>query len=264
MARQSRAQNYLEGMFSSWGLRESSPMEAGWFLAWRDFSVPLLYTWHGLQMVAAYLGQLAPSGKITIVCAFQVADEIRRIQNLACRLGQLRRMNLKLCDTRSDTWQKDPLWQPLRQLVEELLVTYDWSESFVALNLCLKPLLDHLFLRELPRLFEALEERTLMPLFDSFYTDSEWQLLWSRELIRVLFEAKPENRDVVKKILARWTPRAENVVQTFARAWQKFSKVHFGSSTADFDEATLAFYQKFYSGLMATESGMAQGVNQAG
>src|SRR5258708_13886731 len=50
------------------------------------------------------------------------------------------------------SWQDDPAWQPLRELTERLLTTYDWGEAFVALNLCAKPLLDDLFMTQLPLL----------------------------------------------------------------------------------------------------------------
>ena len=39
-----------------------------------------------------------------------------------------------------------PAWQPLRELIERLLVTYDWGEAFAALNLGAKPVLDAFFL----------------------------------------------------------------------------------------------------------------------
>ena len=38
---------------------------------------------HGLQMVAAYIGNMAPSSRITIAATFQAADEMRRVQRLA-------------------------------------------------------------------------------------------------------------------------------------------------------------------------------------
>ncbi len=31
------------------------------------------------------------------------------------------------------------VWQPLREIVEKLLIVYDWGESFIVLNLLLSP-----------------------------------------------------------------------------------------------------------------------------
>src|SRR5262249_9051794 len=52
---------------------------------------PLRFACHGLQMVAAYVGQMAPSGRIAVVALFEAADEMRRLQRLAYRTAQLRR-----------------------------------------------------------------------------------------------------------------------------------------------------------------------------
>ena len=43
-------------------------------------------------MLAAYVGQMAPSGRITIACALQAADEMRRVHRLAYRMALLRRL----------------------------------------------------------------------------------------------------------------------------------------------------------------------------
>ena len=53
---------------------------------------PLRYLYHGLQMLAAYVGQMAPSGRITIAAALQAADEMRRVQRIAYRMAMLRRL----------------------------------------------------------------------------------------------------------------------------------------------------------------------------
>ena len=50
-------------------------------------------------------------------------------------------------DVSKSLLENNLLWQPLRLFVERLLVTYDWGEAFVALNLVLKPMIDNLFLK---------------------------------------------------------------------------------------------------------------------
>ena len=50
---------------------------------------PLRYPGHGLQMVAAYVGSMAPTARITIAATFQAADEMRRVQRIAYRMRQL-------------------------------------------------------------------------------------------------------------------------------------------------------------------------------
>jgi toluene monooxygenase system protein E len=105
---------------------------------------PLLYPLHGLQMIAAYVGQMAPNGRIAVAALFQCADEMRRIQRIGYRVTQLQQTWPQLARAHKERWMHDAAWQPLREAVERLLVAYDWAESFVALNLCLKPALDEL------------------------------------------------------------------------------------------------------------------------
>ena len=57
--------------------------------AWLSFLdrwyAPLRFPVHGLQMLAAYVGQMAPASRITNCAAFQSADELRRVQRIAYR-----------------------------------------------------------------------------------------------------------------------------------------------------------------------------------
>ena len=62
---------------------------------------------HGLQMLAAYVGQMAPSGRITIAGALQAADEMRRVHRLAYRMALLRRC-ARISAAGKQLWQADP------------------------------------------------------------------------------------------------------------------------------------------------------------
>ncbi|MCU1295248.1 MAG: Phenol hydroxylase, oxygenase component DmpL, partial [Bryobacterales bacterium] len=100
---------------------------------------PFRYPGHGLAMIAAYFGQMAPSGRLTITGALQAADEVRRVERLAYRVRQLQITFPWFAEDSRARWQHDPLWQPLREVIEKLLTTWDWGECFVVLNLVLKP-----------------------------------------------------------------------------------------------------------------------------
>ena len=76
---------------------------------------------------------------------------MRRVHRIAYRMAQLAPLAPGLRRRRPRAWQRDPAWQPLREAGRALLVTYDWGEAFVALNLCLKPALDELFMVDVGR-----------------------------------------------------------------------------------------------------------------
>src|SRR5579863_1811445 len=121
---------YVDGLLRSMEEPEyDRSLSPAWLSTLSKVLVPLRYPAHGLQMAAAYLGHVAPGGRIVIAALFQAADEIRRIQRLAYRQALLRSTRPGFGAEGKQAWEADPLWQPLRRLVEELLVAYDWGES---------------------------------------------------------------------------------------------------------------------------------------
>ena len=155
-------------------------LDPAWIDTLERLLPPLRHLYHGLQMVAAYVGQMAPSGRITIAAALQAADEMRRVHRVAYRMAMLRRLRPGFGDTGKQLWERDPAWQPLRKLVETLLVTYDWGEAFAALNLGVKPVLDRFFLSD------------------------------------VAEKARAENRGVLEGWVRRWMPIGEEAVTALA------------------------------------------------
>ncbi len=168
----------------------------------------LRYPLHGLQMIAAYLGQLAPASRIVIVCLLQTGDEIRRVQRCAYRMRELQQIHPGFGDGSKAVWQGDPRWQPLRACVERLLVTYDWGEAFVALCLVLKPMFDAMFTTHLADLAEDAGDELLGKLSHSLAEDCRWHRDWSAALVRMACEDEPGNRGVIETWIDRWRPLA--------------------------------------------------------
>ncbi len=178
---------------------------------------PARYLVHALQMAAAYVGQMAPNGRITIAAAFQAADEMRRVQRIAYRMALARRTKPTFGDCARDRWQRHENWQPLRRLAEELLVTYDWGESFAALNLCIKPVLDALFTDELAVMAARAGDHVLGQILFSLGEDCAWHREWSMALCRVAIDSEPANRAALAPWIGRWFPQAVDAATALAR-----------------------------------------------
>jgi len=58
----------------------------------------------------------------------------------------MRQLQVTHPDFGSKAWQNDPIWQPLREVIETLLVTWDWGEALVALQFVLNAAFDKLFM----------------------------------------------------------------------------------------------------------------------
>jgi toluene monooxygenase system protein E len=178
-----------------------------WIARLERVIAPLRYPVHGLQMAASYLGSLAAGGRVTIAFLLQSADEMRRIQRLAQRMAQLRRSHPGFGEDARNRWENAPEWQPMRKAIEQLLVTYDFGEAFVALSLTLKPAFDRLFMTELGSIAAENHDFLLTKTLYSLDTDCRWHEQFSAELARVALEQHPANADFVADCRKRWLPR---------------------------------------------------------
>jgi toluene monooxygenase system protein E len=167
-------------------------------------------------MIASYIGQMAPCGRITIAAALQSADEMRRIQRIAYRIRKLQQVYPALASDSRSLWQTDAIWQPLREAVEKLLGTYDWAESFVGLNPVLKPLIDELFMNCLSDLAVHEDDYLLGQIFYSLNEDCQWHRQWSESLVRVAMDDNLCNRDAIQGWINQWYPLAAHAVHSFA------------------------------------------------
>jgi toluene monooxygenase system protein E len=181
---------------------------------------PLRYPGHGLQMLASYVGQMAPSGRIVITATLQAGDEMRRVQRIAYRVRQLQHVYRGFADDSKARWETDTLWQPLRIAIERLLICYDWAESFVGLNLVLKPLMDELFMNHFSCLALRESDYLLGQVFYSLNEDCRWHREWSKALTRMLIEDNSHNGRTIQGWIEKWHPVAVRALQAFAPVFE--------------------------------------------
>ena len=113
-------------------------------------------------------------------------------------------------------WQTDTLWQPLRIAIEKLLVCYDWAESFVGLNLVLKPLVDETFMNHFSDLALREGDYLLGQVFYSLNEDSRWHREWTQALTQMVIEDNSHNRATIQGWIEKWHPVAARAMQAFA------------------------------------------------
>jgi toluene monooxygenase system protein E len=172
------------------------------------------------MMIAAYVAQMAPGGRIVVAAAFQAADEARRVERLAYRVRQLQLAFPGFAADSKSLWEQDSHWQPLRQFVERLLVTYDWGEAFVALNLVLKPMIDDLFLKRTSDLALGHDDHLLGQIFYSLNEDCQWHRRWTQSLTQTAIEDTPTNRQVIQSWINKWYPDALRAADAFSSVFE--------------------------------------------
>jgi toluene monooxygenase system protein E len=194
-------------------------LDAGWVSTLTQLLVPLRFPLHVLQMNALYVGQMAPSAYIINCAHFQAADEMRRIQRFAYvtrLLADAHGDEIASTATGRDPWQTGAAWQPLREVSERMLGTYDWGEAFVALNLALKPALDSLVNESLASLAIANGDEFLALLLAEFQRDSTRSQAWTTALVQYAVEQDPATADVLRGWVGTWVPRADAGVSALA------------------------------------------------
>lgn len=215
LARQREA--HVDGILRSIDeLGYDSHLPAEWLDVLDRIIGPVRYAVHGLQMVASYAGSMAPGGRLTVALAFQAGHEIRRIQRLTYRMVQLRGTRQGFGTSAGSAWHDDAAWQPVRQLVERLLVTYDWGEALVALNVAVKPVFDGFFVTDLAAAALRRGDPLFAEMLASFSADCSWQREWTRAFTDVCIHDRPENEEVIAGWSSRWSAEVSQALVPLA------------------------------------------------
>jgi toluene monooxygenase system protein E len=204
---------YAEGVVDSF---EALDHDAGLDPAWVDVLgrvyLPARFAFHVLQITSLYVGQLAPSAAITNASFFQAADELRALQWIAYRAKSLSLTHgAPLADSAvaRSIWEDDPAWQPAREVLEQLLLAYDWGEAFTALNLAIKPALDAFLKGSLADVAQAHDDSLTAQLLRESGVDSARSNAWTSALATYAITQRPENQSVLDEWIAKWRSPAE-------------------------------------------------------
>jgi toluene monooxygenase system protein E len=189
-----------------------------WVNTLRTLFTPARYPLHGLQLMAAYVGQIAPSSYITNAACFEAADYVRAVCVIAYRTRELQMAHPKLgfVDGEQATWETDKAWQPVRKVIEEALVAYDWSESFAALNLVFRPTLESVFYRTFSDVASRNGDELTSLLLANLGDDNERSARWSAALCKYAITQDKKNAAVLQKWVDKWAPAADEAAKSMA------------------------------------------------
>jgi toluene monooxygenase system protein E len=203
-------------------LREKKKMDEKWLSFMLQSFTPLRYVGHGLQMMASYGAMISPSSYITNCFHFQAGDEMRRIQRIVYRTKQLQTNypDHGFVENERSIWENDPMWQPLRETIERMMIEYDWGKSFTALNLVLKPLLDELVLVKYAELFRANDDDLIAEMLENLYLDTVRSKEWSIALAKLIIELKAENKAVMQDSINHWYLLVYRAILALAPAFE--------------------------------------------
>jgi Methane/Phenol/Alkene Hydroxylase len=220
VAGQDDQETYVEGLheeFDGRGYDTSLSGEALDLL--RRVLAPSRYFAHGLQMLSAYVQQLAPSSYVANCAVFQTADQLRRVQLTACRTKQLQLTypDRDFTSGERQTWESVADWQSLRRAVELALVEFDWDRALVVTNLVVKPVGDLILLRQFARQAELTGARLDALIADNLWLDARRSQRWTTALMKFLIGANPGNEDVLRALAGEFAPLGLAMIDGGAR-----------------------------------------------
>ena len=210
---------FLEGIYSA--IEQSTYRDSlsdDWRLKVQRCLGAFVYICHGMQMASAYLGQMGSSGQLIAMLAMQTADELRRTENLVHQLLILNPRTDEALTEGTNTWMTDPAFQKVRSTLENLLVTYDWGEAYVAFNLVFKPLMDEMFLKEFAVEAAANADPLLEKILLSLAEDSDWHRLCAKTYTANVLKQDPKNSDAINKWIAMWKPLIKEMIAELSPA----------------------------------------------
>ena len=195
-------------------------LPAGWQAVLSSVVVPLRHYESGAQLVSVAGARFAYGTSVEQCCSFAAFDRIGNAQMLSrvgLALGGGARHELEAAKR---MWVEGAHLQPLRRLVEEIMVLDDWAESLLAIDL-----VDSL---AYPLLYRGLDEGALLggavaysllaQHFSAWFAD---QRKWIDALVAT-WAKDPEhgmaNREVLGHVLQTWAGRAYAAVADLAAA----------------------------------------------
>ncbi|MGH8758397.1 MAG: aromatic/alkene monooxygenase hydroxylase subunit beta [Burkholderiales bacterium] len=178
--------------------------------------VPLRHYEWGANMNNCYGAAYGYGAAITQACTFSAMDRLGIAQYLT-RIGLLIDGNEgSAMVSAKETWLHDADWQELRRVMENLFVTKDWFEVFVAQNLVLDGLIYPLIYQHYD---EAMNPRTANALSLVTIFMADWHaenVRWTDATIKTAAEESPENAVQLGAWYGSWREEALRALKPLA------------------------------------------------
>lgn len=216
---QDEQETVVGGILDEFGkVNHDAMLSPQWVHVLATVFTPMRYPNHVLQMLQAYLGQVAPTSYITNCAAFASADQLRLVSLVAYRTRQLQlaHPDAGFATGERRIWETHQDWQPARLALESALIAYDWGECFAAVNLVLRPTLSEILLRQLGNVADANHDQLTWLLLSNLAIDADRNARWSAALARYAVAQRPENAAVLRRWVQRWIPRADDAAAGLA------------------------------------------------
>lgn len=203
----SRQQDAAEASFDFFASRGlEATLEPGLKRTLLDLLIPLRHAAWGANMNNTGMCADGYGTAVTQPCMYHAMDNLGVAQYLT-RLG-LTLADTDELDAAKAAWLDAPRWQGMRRLVEEMLVTRDWFELFVAQNLVSDGLVYATVYDQLVDKTFAMRGGASVAALTAFIAD--WfaeSSKWVDAVIKTAAAESPANQACLAGWIAAWRPR---------------------------------------------------------
>jgi len=193
-------------------------VEAVWLDKIRRIVLPLRHVAWAANINNSYIAAYGFGGPVTSAAAFQMMDHLGIAQYIT-RIGLILADNDAgiLADTKS-LWVENAMWQLLRALMEEAMVTKDWFELHVLQNFLIDGML-------YPLVFDRFDRVVTEHTGAAYSMMNEFTVEWFAEASRWVdgvmkraVQESNENKVHIQRWVTAWTPRVQDALKPIADA----------------------------------------------
>lgn len=196
---------------------QMAAIDAEWAQKIQDYLIPLRHYEWGANMNNSNITDIGFGTAVTQATMYATMDRLG-IAQLISRIGLI--MDGGSGDSLSEAktaWMTAPMWQPMRQMVEDSLVVKDWFELFVAQNLVFDGIVYPLVYTEFDAAGQAHGAAPLSMLCDFMVDWFDETSRWVNAVISTAAKESDANRELISGWFKSWSERAVAAVTPIAQ-----------------------------------------------
>jgi len=181
-----------------------------------EILIPLRHVEYAANLNNYYVTSYGYGAAITQMTAFSGMDRLGIAQYIS-RIGLILDGNSgEVLTGAKEAWLNNPLWQPLREMVEELLVVEDWFELFVAQNFVLDGLLYPLVYERLDKVVSENGGSSLAMLTEFMVEWFAESKRWVDATVKTAAQESAANKAQMEQWSAKWIARVSGALSPIA------------------------------------------------
>jgi len=172
----------------------------------REFLPVLRHIIFGEAVAFMYIGRAAVGTAIEQCATYQCFDQLGSAQLLTRICLELEDRCPTILQDGKQKWIEDEKYQKLRALLENLMVTWDWAEAMIAINLILDSILYPLFFEKMTAVTVKNGDHAYLSFSKFFMEMFEYERNYTSALVKMLLADQPENKDIIVSYINKWFP----------------------------------------------------------